>query len=201
MSSDLDSFERDLLLETASVAAGKTLKPIASVIEQSASIEPPQLLLTGIEHIADSMGKPEEAKTVVFVRIAGESRGAIVLLVDPHDVGQLLPHVADTLKNSALEEMTNIMAGASLSGLSKLLGMEFLQSVPTSTTDMLRAVVNEVVSEIGGNTSRLLCMIISLKIGPTNIPASMYLMFDTDSTAAIIKAGKRAAERKHGGSN
>jgi chemotaxis protein CheC len=194
----LGSFERDMLLEAASIAAGKTIKAVGNIIGQPATIVTPQLSLASMEHIADLMGKPQDIRTIVFVRIMGEARGAIVLLVDPKDVGELLANVDGKLRLSALEETTNVIAGSALGSLSKLLNILFLQSVPASTTDMLRAVVNEIVVELGSTTEEILCMVAGVQIGTRGIPISMYILFDAETTHAVIKAGNRVAKRQRG---
>jgi len=198
MNDTLDPFERDMLLETASIAAGKTIKAVANIIGQPAIITPPQLILASMEHIADHMGKPDDIRTIVVVRITGQAKGAIVLLVNPREMEQLLANVDGKLRISALEEMTNVIAGAALGSLSTLLGIPFLQSVPASTTDMLRAIMNEVIVELGSTSAEILCMVTGVQIGVKHIPVPMYLLFDSETTAAIIAAGKQVAERQHG---
>jgi chemotaxis protein CheC len=195
MDSELDSFERDMLLEAASITAGKTIKAIGNIIGQRASISPPRLEMIGIEHIADHMGGPQELKTMVLIRIMGEAQGAVVLLLNPADLKHLMAHVDEKLRISALEEMTNVVAGAALGSLSKFLGILFLQSTPASTTDMLRAVMSEIAGELGEESARILSMVTTIQIGPGKTPASLYLFFDTDTTSRILVAGERIARK------
>jgi len=195
MSMILDPFERDLLLEVASIAAGKSIAPITNVTGQTVTIIPPRLILDHMEKIADSMGHPEDLKTVVFIRIIGDAHGAVVLLIDPENLNILLPHIENNLKISALEEITNIISGASLGGLSNFLGLELLQSTPHSATDMLRAVVNEIVTEVGISNAQILCFAIHLKVGPTSVPITLYMMFDDISSAKILESGKKHIEK------
>ena len=195
MDSELGAFERDMLLEAASITAGKTIRAISNIIGQRATISPPQLELTGIEHIADHMGKPQELKTMVLIRIMGEAQGAVVMLINPDDLNHLMANFDAKLRVSALEEMTNVVAGAALGSLSKFLGVMFLQSTPASTTDMLRATMNEIAGELGKDTAHILSMVTVIQIGPNKVPASLYLFFDAETTAKIIAAGKRIAKK------
>jgi chemotaxis protein CheC len=198
MNSELSTFERDMLLEAASITAGKTIKAINNIIKQHAAIALPQLELIGIEHITDSMGKPQDIKTMVLIRIIGEAQGAVVLVVDPNDLPRLLSNVDEKLRISALEEMTNVMAGAALGSLSKMLNILFLQSIPASTTDMLRAAMSEITGELGEKSAKVLCMTTKIQIGPDKILASMHVLFDTDTTAKVLAAGERIAGRHYG---
>jgi chemotaxis protein CheC len=197
----LDSFEHDLLLEVASVAAGKAIRPINSVTGQTVSIASVQLTLESMEKIADTMGSPEGLKTVVLVRITGDAHGAIVLMINPNDIDGLLPNTDDKLRISALEEIANIISGASLGGLSRLLNMKFIQSAPLQTTDMLRAVINEIVTDIGINNSQILCFTINFKVGLKPTLLSLYLLFDHETSLAIVDSGKKQIEDKHGSTN
>jgi chemotaxis protein CheC len=187
----LDSFEHDLLLEVASIAAGKTIKPITNVTGLTVSISSIQLVLEKMENIADTMGNPDDQKTVVFIRIVGESNGAVVFLVNPSDVDSLLSSVEKNIRPSALEEVANIISGSSLGGLSRFLNIRLAQSIPQQKTDMLRAVINEIVTNIGLTNSQILCFAVNLKAGPSQIPISVYLLFDDTTSKLILESGKK----------
>ncbi len=197
----LDAFEHDLLLEVASLAAGKSIKPINNVTGQAVSIVSLSLSLENMELVADTMGKPEELKTVVLVRITGDANGAVVLMIDPDDINSLLPNIDNELRISALEEIANIISGASLGGLSRLLHMRFVQSVPQKSTDMLRAVINEIVTDIGATDSKILSFVVNLKVGPKPTLVSLYLLFDQKTSLSILGAGKKQLETEHGSTN
>jgi chemotaxis protein CheC len=154
-----------------------------------------------MERISDTMGSPEQPKTVVFVRIDGDANGAVLLLVNPNDINTLLSNVDGKLRISALEEITNIISGASLGGLSRLLNMKFHQSITLNTTDMLRAVVNEIITDIGITNSEILCFAINLKVGVNPISISLYLLFDEKTSSLILTSGKNQMENKHADTN
>jgi chemotaxis protein CheY-P-specific phosphatase CheC len=184
----LDEFQKDILIEVASVAAGKVLKPMMAITGQNVVIAPPEFIHNRIEHITDAMGRPDEVKTIVYSEITGQARGAMVLLLNPKDVSNILPSVADELKTSTLEEITNMLTGSALGALSRMLNTLFMQGIPVSTTDMLRAVVTQIATDVGARDSQVLCLKIDLEIGESKIQAALYMLFDTETTAKILEA-------------
>jgi chemotaxis protein CheY-P-specific phosphatase CheC len=190
MNKQLDTMEKDILLETASIAAGRAIKPLQNFFKRSVSISLPKIELKKIEVIADTIGQPEAIKEVVVVGVIGDGHGAVVLVVDEGFGKKLFPKLSAKLIHSALEESVNIVSGTVLGGISKLLNMKFNQTVPSSTTGMLRATINEVVTELGSSYAEVICMPIQLKFKGIAKPAYLYLFFDVETTAKIIKAGK-----------
>jgi chemotaxis protein CheC len=200
MTTSLDDSDHDMLVEAASVAAGKSAKPISNLIGHIVRIYPPKLTLENMEKISDSMGEPEDYKTAVLIRVEGEAKGAIIFMVNPEEVKNLLTPVAGGLELSALEEMVNIMAGSSLGGLSKLLGIMFMQTVPANATDMLRAVVNETVAELGSSEAEILCFTTILAIEDLGMTATLYMLFDSETTSKILDAEKKLVLKEQNGS-
>jgi chemotaxis protein CheC len=197
MSISFDHLERDILTEVASVGAGKAAKPMASIIRHPVRVDPPVFDVTTIEDVAAKMGAPETVKTVVLIHIEGDARGAIVLIFDPVEAHSMLSNIAPGIEMSALEEMTNILAGAALGGLSKFLNMKFLQSVPGSTTDMVRAIINEVSADLGSVDAEILTLSVGVDIDDLQIHGDLYFMFDNLTTAKIIDAGKQKIDETY----
>ena len=186
----LDAFSKDLLRETANIMAQKTAHPIETILRQKTVISKPEIMMQKMEFVADSLGQADEVRDSVFIRILGDGKGAAVLLIKPEDSQKLLLDVDKAMRMDALREIANIVAGACLGGIARLLSLKLMQSVPVATSDMSRAIVNEIVSEVGLTNADLLCALINVAIGPENIPLSMVFIFDTDTTNLIISKSK-----------
>jgi chemotaxis protein CheY-P-specific phosphatase CheC len=195
----LEPMEHDLLLEAASVAAGKIVGALSNITGQKVELNPPTMVLEHMEKIADSMGSSSGYRTVVYIQITGQANGAILLVINPDYIDKLVVNLPRDQRLSAIEEITNIVGGSALGALSKLLNMMFLQSVPHANTGMLRALINEVVSNVGIKDSKIISLNLVLKVGeePTEVP--IYLLFDNPTTTAIIEAGKDLMQRSGSG--
>ena len=186
----LDSFSKDLLRETANIMAQKTVRPIENILREKTIVTKPEVMMQKMEFVADSLGQADEIKDSVFIRILGDGKGAVVLLMKPEDSAKLLTEVDKDMRMDALREIANIIAGACLGGIARLLSLKLMQSVPTAATDMSRAILNEIVSEVGMTNADLLCAQVSLSIGAGKIPLSMVFIFDNDTTNLIISKSK-----------
>ena len=186
----LDSFSKDLLRETANIMAQKTARPIENILRQKTIVTKPEIMMQKMEFVADSLGQADEIKDSVFIRILGDGQGAVVLLMKPEDSAKLLVEVDKDMRMDALREIANIISGACLGGIARLLSLKLMQSVPTAATDMSRAILNEIVSEVGMTNADLLCAQVSLSIGAGKIPLSMVFIFDNDTTNLIISKSK-----------
>ena len=82
--------------------------------------------------------------------------------------------------------MVNIFCGSCLTALSKLLGYHLDQSVPASATDMCRAVINQVVAGLGGQSDNLLVLNTILSLQEDNISARLVIIFEPISAQKIL---------------
>jgi chemotaxis protein CheC len=190
----LTPLEHDILTEVATIGAGHAVSPLSRMIGHPITIAVPELQLTQVEMVPELMGAADATTTVVLVKILGPAPGLILLLLDPGDAHRLVKDIAQGQETSAIEELTNILVGASLGALSRFLGLSFPQSVPVSTTDMLRAVVNEVLSELGAKSNQVLVLGITFTVPDLTVSGRLHFIFDPTATATILRAAQAKVE-------
>lgn len=194
----LTDLEYDTLKEIATIGAGNASGALSQMIDQKVKVEVPDLKVLSVEEVPEIMGKAEQVMTVVLLKIIGDAPGTMLLLLNPNDAARLASlltkrkkrqaAVLDEIDRSALREVGNILAGSSLNALSGFLKMNLLQSIPDTATDMLRAVINSIVAELGEKTEDVLVLETSLTATESGVSGKLYFLFDPASTEKILAA-------------
>lgn len=171
------------------------------MIHERVDVTVPDLKLVPVEKVTEIMGDPEQLMTVVFVKVVGDAPGVTLLLFVPSDAGRLASLLHKQEKNqrqfldemdySALRELCNILSGASLSALANFLDMKLLQSIPYTATDMLGAVVNTIVADLGEVTEEVLILEVSFSAKESGLAGDVYFLFDPSSTEKILAATRK----------
>ncbi|HZE87145.1 MAG TPA: chemotaxis protein CheC [Methylomirabilota bacterium] len=187
----LNDLEHDILTEIATIGGGNASEALSKLLKQKVFVKVPDVRTASIEGIPDLMGTTEQIMTTVAIKISGDATGVVVFLFTPEDAKKLASEIMQTQTISVVEEIANILVGNSLTALSQFLQMKFSQSVPLSATDMLRAVINEIMSELGGQTDTILLLKISFMVNTFLVGGSVYFLFDPTSTEKILNACKQ----------
>jgi len=189
----LTPLERDMLTEVATLGASRAAGSIARIVHHNVDIDVPQITLLPLEEVPATMGEAEQDMTVVLIKIIGDATGTILMILTPENANRLVTAIAPGMEASALEEIANIFSGRALGALSKFLGLKLLQTIPDTATDMLRAIINEVTSELGTQEDNVLLMSVGFTVTALGVKGALYYTFDTVSTQQIILKCKQHA--------
>ncbi len=193
-------YERDQLKEIVNVGAGNAANALAQILGNPVSMSVPVVHLDRIERLTPQIGDPNELITAILMKINGETPG-IFFLVLPKDSAEKIAriitgnhkkeiNVLDAFDRSALQEVGNILAGSSLSALSKFSGVSFVQSVPEVVSDTMGAILNSILVEIGGGEDAVLLLSDTILVN-NNIQGSIFFFFDRNATGKILDAVER----------
>lgn len=201
MNNYLNKIELDQLAEVANIGAHNASNVLSKMLHQRLVINVPEILIERIEKIVSFLGSPEDLKTAVLVKILGDAPGMIMLIFSPASaraVANLLTgeksadmQILAEIDRSALREVGNILSGASLTALSKFLGINLLQSVPDIATDMLGALMDEVLAVIGHESDIGLVLKANFLVEKEHIGGDIFFIFDPRSTRKILELAKR----------
>lgn len=188
---DLDSYSKDILREAGNIFSQRTVNPIQQILNMKVEVQQPVISLENMEFISDNIGPADKVSASVYIKIKSTGKGAFLLFVNPDDLKIIFQNVDQNLHQDALKEISNILAGTCLGALAKFTDMEFLQSIPELATDMNRAIINQIVSEIGTTDAELLSFYISLNIGDNATPIYVMIIFDSTTSEEIILSIKK----------
>jgi len=142
---------------------------------------------------------PDNAYTAIYVPIIGEVTGDIFVFLpeqSAHAIADLMignPLGTTTMitefEGSALKEMGNITTGVIVTEIADALKISMMLTTPNLASDMVGALVDQVLIEYGEVSDKLLGLQFPFIIKPqgTEITGSFILFFDKASSDIITK--------------
>ncbi len=161
MSNFYDKVNKELLLdalkEVGNIGTGNALTALAKMLEQKVDTSVPKVNILNFYDIPKLVGGEEVEVCGIYFQIDGDIDGTIMFLATIESADELINFVMpggtkeqiDEFKVSALSEVGNILAGAYVSSLSALTGLDLRISVPSLTIDMAGAILSVLTLEFG----------------------------------------------------
>lgn len=204
MIQELTDFEKDQLVEVVNIGAGNASTALSQMVDKDVKISVPEAIVDQVENIPQLIGETEQVTTVVLLKLLGDAPGVMLLMFPPESAltlaGLLTKEhkkdikVLDELDRSALREVGNILGGASMTALSKFLDMNILQSVPEAATDMLGAVVDSILADIGQESEIVLVFRVNFTVEGEPIEGRLFFLFDPKSTDKILETTRQKVQ-------
>ena len=89
------------------------------------------------------------------------------------DLGQ----VSD-VDRSAIQEVGNILLGASITAINKFLNLSLIHSIPDISIDKLGAILDSILIEMGAVSGEVLAFKVQISIEVEGIGGDLYYLFD-----------------------
>ncbi len=114
-----------------------------------------------LQAVADLLGGGESQVVALLLRIYGDSRGSILIALQPDAAARLAAAIVGgeahpleemtELEQSGLLEMANILASCYLNALGGVTRRSLIPSVPALAVDMAGAIVDDLLEEAGAS--------------------------------------------------
>lgn len=152
-----------------------------------------------IPEVHSWLNSPNQAYTAVYVPIMGEVTGDIFVFLPEQSALALADimignpigttSIISEFEGSALKEMGNITTGVIVTEIANALKMSMMLTTPNLATDMVTALVDQVLIEYGEISEKLLALKFPFEIAPegTKIEGSFVLFFDKASSDLITQ--------------
>lgn len=194
---NLSLMQIDQLKEITNIGAGNAGTALSHMIGEHVSMTVPESFIGGIEMTQRKLGNINDKMVEVFFKVHGDIEGAMVMILPPLSAISLIELLTkekinnlEAIKSnhlSAIQEMGNILLGASITALNKFLNINMIHSIPDAAVDMLGSVMQEVLLEIGDKDGDILLFKVSLGVLSKNVNADFYYMFDPVSSAKVLQ--------------
>lgn len=155
----MDSMHFDVLKEVGNIGSGNAATALAQLVQDKVNMEQPKAELIQIENISDIVGGAETIVTAILITLEGDIDGMMMFMLDDASATNLanilLKDIDEEIINenkldeSAIKESGNIIAGAYLRALSKLLNITIEPSIPYLSVDMAGAILSVPAIEFG----------------------------------------------------
>ncbi|MBT4153132.1 MAG: chemotaxis protein CheC [Candidatus Magasanikbacteria bacterium] len=184
------------LAEVVNIGAGNAATAMSHMIGKGVDMTVPFIHTGAIEDIHNVLGDTNEVVVNVFFRIHGDMEGAMLLIFNKKDAvgfaNMLTKSNHKDIKDfqdedlSALQEVGNILLGASVTALGKFLDMNLLHSIPDVSVDMLGASLDEILVELDTEGS-LLLFEVDLTVKEAAKTGKLYFLFDPKSSKTVLE--------------
>ncbi|MFB6204219.1 MAG: chemotaxis protein CheC [Candidatus Nanohaloarchaea archaeon] len=158
---ELDEEQLDTLREIGNIGAGNASKALSDMTDEKIEIEFPSIEVHDIEEIPQVVGERSNIYTMIKVEVEVDQEdksfylGTLMLMLDLYSAKELASHLTgeedgnheelSMQEKSALKETGNIITGATLTAMTEWIDLRLDESVPDIKTDMLGAVMDEIL--------------------------------------------------------
>ena len=150
MSTQYTELQLDALRELANIGSGTASTALSSMLGRSVDISVPNAKALPFAEAVEAAGPVEQDITAIVLGIVGEMAGTVLLLVPPADADAMCRMLGvepdDEFALSALGEIGNIVGTSYINALASMTGMDIEPTPPSTTTDMLGALVASVLA-------------------------------------------------------
>jgi chemotaxis protein CheC len=191
----LNENDLDFLRELSNIGVGHAATALSQLIGRQVGMRVPKVSIVDLPSVPELMGGSEKVVSGVYLQVLGDARGAI-LLIFPDDssralISLLLKRVDEPFSEmgaSTLKEVGNILASAYLSVLGNMLDITLIPSIPSLAHDMVGAVVDIVLSDLGVLGDTAFVFETEFYDVTDDIKGHFFLLPDPESIEVIMKA-------------
>lgn len=177
---------------TTNAAAG-----LSEMVGRNIRIQTPDVFLVRLAEVSGLLGAPEDTVVGVYLAIAGDVRGHILLMLPPKEAQGLVDMVMDqppgttkslsAMERSALGEVGNLTGTFFLNALAEVTRLNIQPSPPAVMVDMGAAVLDVPLAALASSADESLVIKTVFLDDQRRIEAAFLVMPDMPSLQAILE--------------
>jgi chemotaxis protein CheC len=152
----LNELQRDALKEVGNIGAGHAATALSQLLNTTVKLSEPRIDVLKFRDLSSRIGAPDRTVAALHMYVRGEAPGQMVVLFDRDQslefvnvfikriIGDI--QIFDSIADSTLKELGNIIAGSYLTALISLTGINLLPSVPTLSYGTVQAAFRTLMS-------------------------------------------------------
>ena len=152
----LSELQRDALKEVGNIGAGHAATALSQLLNTTVRLSEPTIEVLKYRDLTTKIGYAERTVAALHMYVRGEAPGQIVVLFDREQAHEFVNlfikrvignvQLFDSIVDSTLKELGNIIAGSYLTALISLTGVNLLPSVPTLSYGTIQAAFRSLMS-------------------------------------------------------
>jgi chemotaxis protein CheC len=152
----LSDLQRDALKEVGNIGAGHAATALSQLLNTTVKLAEPTIDVLKFRDLSSRIGAGERSVAALHMYIRGEAPGQMVVLFDRDQAAEFVNvfikriigdiQIFDSIVDSTLKELGNIIAGSYLTALISLTGINLLPSVPTLSYGTVQAAFRTLMS-------------------------------------------------------
>ncbi len=194
MERKLTPLQLDALREAGNIGAGNAAMALSSMVKAKIMVHVPKAIVLPLNKVSELAGGPEAVVAGVYLQVSGEVNGRMLLLLPESSalalVKLILPEEPteqlSELAESALQEIASILTGSYLNALASLTGLTLRPSVPSYALDMVGAVIDLILVELGETADEVLVIETTFDLAGRETGGHMVFFPDMGSLETIL---------------
>ena len=152
----LSDLQKDALKEVGNIGAGHAATALSQLLNTTVKLSEPSIDVIKFRDLSSRVGYENRIVAALHMYVRGEAPGQMVVLFDRENVLEFVNvfikriigdiQIFDSIVDSTLKELGNIIAGSYLTALISLTGINLLPSVPTLSYGTIQAAFRTLMS-------------------------------------------------------
>jgi chemotaxis protein CheC len=152
----LSEIQRDALKEVGNIGAGHAATALSQLLNTTVKLSEPTIDVLKFRDLSTRVGAGDRTVAALHMYVRGEAPGQMVVLFDRDQALEFVNvfikriigdiQIFDSIVDSTLKELGNIIAGSYLTALISLTGINLLPSVPTLSYGTIQAAFRTLMS-------------------------------------------------------
>lgn len=152
----LSEIQRDALKEVGNIGAGHAATALSQLLNTTVKLSEPTIDVLKFRDLSTRVGTGDRTVAALHMYVRGEAPGQMVVLFDRDQALEFVNvfikriigdiQIFDSIVDSTLKELGNIIAGSYLTALISLTGINLLPSVPTLSYGTIQAAFRTLMS-------------------------------------------------------
>jgi chemotaxis protein CheC len=152
----LSELQRDALKEVGNIGAGHAATALSQLLNTTVKLSEPTIDVLKFRDLSSRIGHADRVVAALHMYVRGEAPGQMVVLFDREQAFEFVNvfikriigdiQIFDSIVDSTLKELGNIIAGSYLTALVSLTGINLLPSVPTLSYGTIQAAFRTLMS-------------------------------------------------------
>jgi len=196
--SQLNDLQIDVLRELGNIGAGNAATSLATMLNKPVGITVPVVKILSFTEVAEILGGPESMVIGLLLTLEGDINGMIMFLMKKDFADMILGSLLgenpadfsdmNEMCNSALSEMSNIMASSYVNAVSQMTNMRIIISVPDMCVDMAGAILSVPAIYFANISDKIILIEDQFESGENHATSHVLLIPEVDSLEKIMRS-------------
>ncbi len=192
---ELNDIQIDALREVGNIGSGNAATALSQMISETVNLSVPIVKVLPLEEVSTALGGAARPVYVVYLKVTRQMNGTMLTIFSPETADFLIGKMAGPeyvnqkeFTESILKEVGSILCGSYLSALAQLVGMSTVATSPVMASDMMGAVMDLVLAEIGQVAEEVMLLETELMIANNRLECSQLFLPDPASLDLILSS-------------
>lgn len=140
--------ELDVLKEVMNIGGGNAATSISSLVSRPIDMKVPEVKILSYQELYEQIMHEDEVVYATAIQILGQIEGVFLFVLNEESASKITtfmlgyPEESLEMKQSAIQELTNIIANSFLGAIGQMINQQMTTSVPILQTDYFGAVIS-----------------------------------------------------------